>query len=51
MVASKPKYMKDSFYEELDRVFNKFPKYHMEIFLGNFNAKVSREDIFKCEWE
>jgi hypothetical protein len=39
--------MKDSFYEELERVFDKFPKYHMKILLGEFNAKVGREDIFK----
>jgi hypothetical protein len=39
--------VKDSFYEELDRVFDKFPKYHMKILLGNFNAKAGREDIFK----
>jgi hypothetical protein len=28
-------------------VFDKFPKYHMKILLGEFNAKVGREDIFK----
>jgi hypothetical protein len=39
--------VKDSFYEELERVFNKFPKYHMKILLGDFNAKVGRENIFK----
>jgi hypothetical protein len=39
--------VKDSFYEELERVFDKFPKYHMKILLGAFNAKVGREDIFK----
>jgi hypothetical protein len=39
--------VKDSFYEELERVFDKFPKYHMEILLGDFNAKVGREYIFK----
>jgi exonuclease III len=39
--------VKDSFYEELERVFDKFPKYHMKILLGDFNAKVGREDIFK----
>jgi endonuclease/exonuclease/phosphatase family metal-dependent hydrolase len=38
--------MKDSFYEELERVFDRFPKYHMKILLGDFNAKVGREDIF-----
>jgi hypothetical protein len=39
--------LKDSFYEELERIFDKFPKYHMKILLGDFNAKVGREDIFK----
>jgi hypothetical protein len=37
----------DSFYEELERVFDKFPKYHMKTLLGDFNAKVGREGIFK----
>jgi exonuclease III len=40
-------YAKDSFHEELERVFDKFHKYHMKILLGDFNAKVGREDIFK----
>jgi hypothetical protein len=35
----------DSFNEELERVFDKFPKYHTKILL-DFNAKVGREDIF-----
>jgi hypothetical protein len=39
--------MKDSFYEELESVFDKFPKYHIKIVLADFNAKVRREDIFK----
>jgi hypothetical protein len=39
--------VKDSFYEELERVFDKFPKYHTKILLEDFNAKVGREDIFK----
>jgi hypothetical protein len=39
--------MKDSFYEKLDRIFNKFPKYEMKILFGDFNAKEGREDIFK----
>jgi hypothetical protein len=39
--------VKDSFYEELEHVFDKFPKYHTKIQLGDFNAKVGREDIFK----
>jgi exonuclease III len=39
--------VKDSFYEELERVLDKFPKYHMKILLADFNSKVGREDIFK----
>jgi exonuclease III len=39
--------VKDSFYEELERVIDKFPKYHTKILLGDFDAKVDREDIFK----
>ena len=29
------------------KVFDHFPKYHMEMLLGDFNAKVERENIFK----
>jgi hypothetical protein len=39
--------IKDRFYEELEHVFDKFPKYHLKILLGDFNAKVGTEDIFK----
>ena len=38
---------KDSFYEELEQVFDHFPKYHMKILLGDFNAKVGRENTLK----
>jgi hypothetical protein len=38
---------KDSFCEELEEVFDHFPKYHLKILLGDFNAKVGREDTFK----
>jgi exonuclease III len=37
--------IKDRFYEELEQVFDQFPRYHMKILLGDFNAKVVREDI------
>jgi hypothetical protein len=40
-------YVKDGFYEELEHVFGKFPKYNMKILLRNFNANVGKEDIFK----
>jgi hypothetical protein len=39
--------VKNRFYEEVEQVFHKFPKYHMKMLLGDFNAKVGREDIFK----
>jgi exonuclease III len=39
--------IKDSFYEGLERVIDKFPKHNMKILLGDFNAKVGKEDIFK----
>ena len=38
---------KDKFYEEGERVFDHFTKYHMTILLGEFNAKVGGENIFK----
>jgi hypothetical protein len=37
--------IKDSFYEELG--CDQFPRYDMKILLGDFNAKVGREDILK----
>jgi len=37
----------DRIYEELEQVFDRFPKYRMEILLGDFNANVGRENIFK----
>jgi endonuclease/exonuclease/phosphatase family metal-dependent hydrolase len=43
--------VKDSFYEELERVFDKFPKCHMKILLGDFNAKIGRKGILKPKIE
>jgi hypothetical protein len=40
---------KDSPCEELEPVFNQFPKYHMKILLGDSKAKVGREDTFNWE--
>jgi hypothetical protein len=39
--------IKDSFHEELECVFDQFPRYDMNSLLGDFNAKVGWEDIFK----
>jgi hypothetical protein len=37
--------IKDSLYEEIEHVFDQFPRYHMKILLGDFNVKVGREEI------
>jgi hypothetical protein len=34
----KTDYIRDRFSEELEQVFDKFPRYHMNILLGDFNA-------------
>jgi hypothetical protein len=39
--------VKDSFYEELERVFYKFHKCHTKILLGDLGAKAGMEDVFK----
>jgi hypothetical protein len=39
--------VKCSFYEEVESVFDKFPKYHINILLGDFNKRICTEDIFK----
>jgi hypothetical protein len=38
---------KDSSYEELEQGFDHFHKYNMKIILGDFNANVGSENIFK----
>ena len=39
--------IKDSFYEEIERLFDQLPMYHMTILLDEFNAKVGRDNIFQ----
>ena len=34
---------KVTFYDELERLFDRLPKYNTKIVLGDFNAKVGRE--------
>jgi hypothetical protein len=44
--------VKDSFHEEMEHMFDKFPKYHTKILLGDFNDNVGRENISKTDnWE
>jgi hypothetical protein len=37
--------VEDSFYEQLERMLSKFPKYHLNILLGDFCAKIGKEDF------
>jgi hypothetical protein len=39
--------LKGIFYEELQCVFSKFPKYIAKMLFGDFNIKIGMEDIFK----
>jgi hypothetical protein len=39
--------VKDSFYKELECVFDKFPNTNKKMLLGDFSAKIDMEDIFK----
>jgi len=43
----KNNYSKDRLNEELEYVFDHFPEYRMEILLGDFNAKLGLDYIFK----
>jgi hypothetical protein len=47
-IEDKTDYVKDSFYEELERLFDKFPKYRMKILLGDFSAKVGKLPTELC---
>jgi len=38
---------KNSFYEELDQVFDHFTMHHTTIMSGDLNAKFGREDVLK----
>jgi hypothetical protein len=46
-IQDKTDYMKESYYEELECVFDKFLKYHLKILLRDCNAKVGRKGSFK----
>jgi hypothetical protein len=39
--------VKDRFYEERECIFDEFPKYLTKILVGDFNAKVGKENVFK----
>ncbi|EFN64073.1 Craniofacial development protein 2, partial [Camponotus floridanus] len=39
--------IKDGFYEELERLVDQLPNDYMKIVLGDFNAKIGKEDFFR----
>jgi hypothetical protein len=41
--------MKDSFYEILERVFDKFPKYHKKMLLGDFQTNSWEQEFTQNE--
>jgi hypothetical protein len=43
--------VRGNFYGELESVFDKLPKYHMNILLEDFSAKLGREGFFKSTTE
>jgi hydroxypyruvate isomerase len=45
-IEDKSDFTKVTFYKELEYVFDQFPKYHIKVFLGDFNAKVGGGEIF-----
>jgi len=42
--------IKDSFYKELECVSDQFQKYHIKMFLGDFNAKVGEKIFSNQQW-
>jgi hypothetical protein len=43
--------VKDSFNEEVERVFDKIPKYYMKLLLGGFGARVTRKTFLNRQLE
>jgi hypothetical protein len=37
----------DGFFEELDHVFDQFPRYHIKILLGDFNEEIDDRIYFQ----
>ena len=47
MTNDSPEEEKEAFYEKLSRVYDNCPKYDIKIVLGDMNAKVGREEIYR----
>jgi hypothetical protein len=39
--------VKNNFCDKVEQVFNQFPRHYTNILLGDFNARVGMQDIFK----
>jgi hypothetical protein len=50
MRSDKTDDVKDSIYEELEYVFDKFFKYRMTLLLGDFIANLGSENMFKLTY-
>uniref|UniRef100_A0A2C9LI22 Endonuclease/exonuclease/phosphatase domain-containing protein n=1 Tax=Biomphalaria glabrata TaxID=6526 RepID=A0A2C9LI22_BIOGL len=38
---------KEAFYDELERIYDEAPKHDIKIVLGDFNAKIGKEPVFR----
>ncbi|CAH1111657.1 unnamed protein product [Psylliodes chrysocephalus] len=38
---------KEEFYEHIEQIYNKIPRYDIKILIGDFNAKIGKETIYK----
>lgn len=41
--------LKDSFYDKLNRIYQRIPAHDTKIIIGDFNAKRGKEEVFKLD--
>ena len=47
MTNDSPDEEKEAFYEKLSRVYDNYPRYDIKIILGDMNAKVDGQEIYR----
>jgi exonuclease III len=47
LVKKKDAAVKDAFYEKLENMYNQTPRNDDKIILGDFNAKIGRDELYK----